>query len=502
MIVAIPRNLPGAFAARASPCRLRQARSCVQNRQPSALFRGAHLLLGGLALGMDAGHGLLDMAREDVFGRALPVERDLLGPVAFGGNAAHGDAERLQRVVHRVDHGCRLIAAMHHAVGAFLVVAGAVSVPIGLFHQLLEALGIAFAQEIAGTLPAEIVARRIAPRRAVIVLVAGEEIEKERRLAERPFMATAAAEDVAEELLGLAPVEEMRLIGGALIGIARRHGNAVDAARHHIVEEGGDSLGLGTVEKRAVDVDAEAARLRQADRLDRALEDALLTDGVIMHLLVAVEMHRPDEEGVGLEEVELLLHQQRIGAEVDEFLARDDAAHHLVDLAMEQRLTAGDRYYRGAALVDRLEAFLDREALIENDVGIIDLAAAGAGEIAAEQRLQHEHQRVALHAHEALLGDIGADADLLVQRNGQRSVLSVIGASIAQTTVSASSGGMRKRTFSVMPGKVESSTSPSSFSLSISCCTSSAGAEAPAVMPTEPASVSQAGSSASASAMR
>ena len=58
---------------------------------------------------------------------------------------------------------------------------------------------------------------------------------------------------------------------------------------------------------------------------------------------------------------------------------------------------------RGAAFVDRLEAVLDRNALIQDLVGIIDLAAAGAGEIAAEQRLQHQHERIALAACKMLL---------------------------------------------------------------------------------------------------
>jgi hypothetical protein len=43
---------------------------------------------------------------------------------------------------------------MHHALGAFLVIAGAVGVPAGLRHQRLEALGIAFAAQIGGALPA------------------------------------------------------------------------------------------------------------------------------------------------------------------------------------------------------------------------------------------------------------------------------------------------------------------------------------------------------------
>src|SRR5215211_6333266 len=116
---------------------------------------------------------------------------------------------------------------MHHAVGAFLVVAGAVGIPVGLLHQLLEGLGVAFAEQIAGTLPAEIVAGRIAPGRAAIGLVAGEKIEKQAGLVEGPAALPVALEDLAEQLLGAPAVQEMLLVGGPLIGIARRHGDAI-----------------------------------------------------------------------------------------------------------------------------------------------------------------------------------------------------------------------------------------------------------------------------------
>src|SRR6185437_9014233 len=160
---------------------------------------------------------------------------------------------------------------MHHAIRAFLVIAGAVRVPIRLVHQLRESLGVAFAEEIAGPLPAEIIARGVAPRRAMVALIAGEEVEEQRGLAERPFLrAVAALEDAAEKLLGLAPIEEMRLIGGALIGIARRHGDAIDAARHDIVEEPRHALGIGAVEEGAIDVDAKSPGLRRLDGGDGA----------------------------------------------------------------------------------------------------------------------------------------------------------------------------------------------------------------------------------------
>src|SRR6185437_16352849 len=109
-----------------------------------------------------------------------------------------------------------------HAIGALLVIAGAVFVPVRGLHQLFEGLRIAFADEVAGTLPAEIRARRVAPRRAVIILVAGEEVEEQARLRERPFRAVLGTEDAAEQLFGLLAIEEVRLVGRALIGIAGR----------------------------------------------------------------------------------------------------------------------------------------------------------------------------------------------------------------------------------------------------------------------------------------
>ena len=124
-------------------------------------------------------------------------------------------------------------------------------------------------------------------------------------------------------------------------------------------------------------------------------------------------MDRPGEERVRLEQIDLFFEQQRVGTEIDEFLAGDDALDDLLDLAVEQRLAAGDDDDRRAAFIDRLEAFRDAEALIEDRVGIIDLAAAGARQVAAKQRLEHEHQRVASASRQLLADDVGADARLL-----------------------------------------------------------------------------------------
>ena len=92
-------------------------------------------------------------------------------------------------------------------------------------------------------------------------------------------------------------------------------------------------------------------------------------------------------------------------------IAFDDLGH----VAVEQGLAAGDGNGGRAAFVDRVHALLIGQALVQDLVGIIDLAAAGAGQVAAEQRLQHQHQRIFL-ARQMLLDDIGADLGGLAER--------------------------------------------------------------------------------------
>src|SRR6202521_2532223 len=102
---------------------------------------------------------------------------------------------------------------MRHAVRAFLVAAGRGGMPVRRLDQLLEVFCVALAEQVAGLLPAEDIARRHAPRRAVVGLVAGKEVEEQGGMHEVPALAFAQRENLAEELLGLTTVEEVRLIG-------------------------------------------------------------------------------------------------------------------------------------------------------------------------------------------------------------------------------------------------------------------------------------------------
>src|SRR5882724_727690 len=59
---------------------------------------------------------------------------------------------------------------------------------------------------------------------------------------------------------------------------------------------------------------------------------------------------------------------------------------------MQERLAARDRNHRGAAFVHGLETLLRRKLSLEDVSRILDLAATGTGEVAAEQRLKHKDE--------------------------------------------------------------------------------------------------------------
>src|SRR5947199_100286 len=104
--------------------------------------------------------------------------------------------------------------------------------------------------------------------------------------------------------------------------------------------------------------------------------------------------------------VELLLWGQRLGAESQLLRPRDQRLHEPTDLRLHQRLAARDRHDRRAAVLHRPEALLDREILGKDLRRVLDLAAPRAREIAAEEGLEHEDQRVARAAGEPLLDDV------------------------------------------------------------------------------------------------
>ena len=175
-----------------------------------------------------------------------------------------------------------------------------------------------------------------------------------------PVLAFAEPEDRPKQLLGLLPVQEMLLVGCALIGIARRDRNALDVELgRHVVEERSNLIGRHAIEQRSVDVHSESLLAQEPDRTDRLVEHPVLADRFVVMLLEPVQMDREGEVGTGLEPVDLLFDKERIGAEIDEFLLGNDPFDDRNDVFVDQRLAPWDRDDRRTTFVDGCEAFFD-----------------------------------------------------------------------------------------------------------------------------------------------
>ena len=111
-----------------------------------------------------------------------------------------------------------------------------------------------------------------------------------------------------------------------------------------------------------------------------------------------------------------LLHQQGVGAQVDELLALHQLLGDEVDLGVDERLAPGDRDHRRPALLDRGDRLLDAHPLLEDAGRVLDLPAAGAGQVAGEQRLQLDHQGNRSRPLQPLAGQI--PATLMLCRSG------------------------------------------------------------------------------------
>ena len=135
---------------------------------------------------------------------------------------------------------------------------------------------------------------------------------------------------------------------------------------------------------------------------------------------VLAEPVHVDAEGQvlrGREQAELFLEEDGIRAEIDVLPALHQLGHEPVDVGIHQWLAARNAHHRGTALLYSLDALLHGEVLLEYLGGVLDLAAARAGEVAAEERLEHEDERIPLSSSELLLDHIGSDRQHLRHRN-------------------------------------------------------------------------------------
>ena len=267
---------------------------------------------------------------------------------------------------------------MHHAVRALRITRfGAIVLPLRCFDEFLKRVRVAVLQEVARFLPAENVVCRHTPRSAGILLPAHQKFEEQWRLVEAPTL-LAVGKDSAEKAPGARAAEKMLLVRSFIVGIAGRKHHALDAQLHHFVEECAHALRVGAVKERRVRGHAKAALQRFPNSFDGQVVAALAAHGKIVMLALAVDVNGESQVLARLEEMNLLLEQQRIRAQINVLLAGDQALDDFVDLRMHQRFAAGNGNHRRAALLDRFEAILGAQVLFQDVRRILNLAATRA----------------------------------------------------------------------------------------------------------------------------
>jgi hypothetical protein len=102
---------------------------------------------------------------------------------------------------------------------------------------------------------------------------------------------------------------------------------------------------------------------------------------------------------------------------------------------VDQRLATRDGHHRCIALVHGSQCLLHAHALLQDFLGLIDLAAARACQIALEQRLQHHRQRVTLLTAQLLAENVPRDRGLLNKWNTQRILQYVKGPGCLPTAI-------------------------------------------------------------------
>src|ERR1019366_8428747 len=277
------------------------------------------------------------------------------------------------------------------------VVAGAVAFPRRTRHQILERLVLPVGDQVARTLPALDVVSGIAPSGARQLAPALQEFHVQRGLANRVFRGDAV--EVAELFAYVVARQENLAVVDGGVSIGGRDLVPVHVELPQVFEQLLDLPHIGLFVDRGVGADLEAGLLGDLDTLDGQIENAFALDGQVVILPHAIQVDVEVEALIRREFADPLLDEHAVGAKVNMAVALQDARCQLADLRIHHGFAAADGNHRRAALIHRGQALLERHPLGDGGFVLAYAPAAGAGEVAGVQRLQHQDDGEALADH-------------------------------------------------------------------------------------------------------
>jgi hypothetical protein len=184
--------------------------------------------------------------------------RSAFAPACVGSEHRPDRAAESSPGSERIGDRGRLVAAVHHAVGALLVPSGTIAIPGRAVEEFLEGPHIAVLEEIARLLPAEDVGRWVPPGGALILQLPHQELQKQRRLIESPSP-LAVTENVGKQPVRPLSPEKVLLIRRLHIAVTRGNHHPFDAEDHHLVEEPANPQGVCIAEQGRIGGDPVAS---------------------------------------------------------------------------------------------------------------------------------------------------------------------------------------------------------------------------------------------------
>src|SRR5579862_210868 len=345
--------------------------------------------------------------------------------LAFGGlteKAAHFPGDRptehlpgVAELLIAAKNRGRLITRVNHAVFAARIAAATVFFPGRLLDEVFEIVVVRVGHQVTGAFPTARIVSGIAPGGAHQLALAAEIFHVDGRSDD--VVALEQLVSLAELLANFIARHEDFLGHYRSVGIGRRKHVAIDAECLEISEKIGNLFDVRLFVNCGVGGDEKTRSLGCLDAFDCFAEHAVALNADIVSLFEPIEVDVEEQAGGRREIAEMLANKHTVSAKVDVFFAGKNFVGQAANLGINHGLAAANGNNRRAAVVNRLQALLNGEHLVDGGLVFANAAAASAGEIAGVERFEHHHQRKLLRPGNALASEITRHARSEAKRN-------------------------------------------------------------------------------------